>query len=128
MKGIILLLLLPLMLACGKDNDSSFIPQEGDAVLVWTEDSLSMCGVDTATVCIVGTLENTSLFDAHNITYQLSYERTLPSGNTQARIELHDFNPPELPGGETLVIDGEYPAEWGISWSVSNIEISFFWE
>ncbi len=128
MKRIVLVFLLPLILACGNDNDSSIIPQDGEAVLVWTQESLSVCGVDTATVCIVGTLENRSLYAATNIGYQLSYERTLPSGNIQARLETHDFSPRELPGGATLAIDGEYLADWELNWSVGNIEISFFWE
>ena len=129
MRGTLLLFLLPLLLACGKDNKSSIVLQEGDAVLVWTQESLSMCGVDTAaTVCIVGTLENISQYAATNIGYQLSYERTLPSGNVQQRTETHDFSPSGLPGGATLAIDGEYPANWGFDWLVSNIEISFFWE
>ncbi len=128
MKFFLLLFLLPLRLACGNDNDSPIIPQDGDAELVWTQESLSMCGVDTATICIVGTLENRSLVAAGNISYQLSYDRTLPSGNTQVRMEIHDFSPRELPGGATLAIDGEYPADWEFNWSVSNIEISFFWE
>ncbi len=128
MKSLVLLFLLPLILACGNDNDSPIIPQDGEAVLVWTRESLSMCGVDTATVCIVGILENRSLFAARNIGYQLSYDRTLPSGNIQARLETHDFNPRELPGGATLAIDGEYPADWQFNWLVGNIEISFFWE